>query len=123
MKQKTADEAFVGGCILAVVAAVIGLIILISSWYGSARDVTFTVKNDTRSCTSKSCTNLIYTDHGVFQDVDSIFSNKYNSSDIYGQLCVGGTYKVHVRGWRIPFLSEWPNILKIDQVVKQGPNC
>ena len=123
MRQKTADRLFVGAVITFVVALVAGVIWVIAAYFGSTREVTFTVHNESRSCTSKSCTNLIYTDHGVFKDSDSLTAGKFNSSDIYGELCPGGTFRVKVRGWRIPFLSEWPNILVVEQVIKQGPTC
>ncbi len=49
----------------------------------------------------------------VFECTDSLYLGKFNSSDVYGQLEVGSTYKVQVAGFRWPFRSWYRNIIKI----------
>lgn len=56
-------------------------------------------------------TYLIYTDQGVFRNDDAGWFVKFNSSDVYGDLDVGKHYRMKVYGWRIPFLSMYPNIV------------
>ncbi len=60
-------------------------------------------------------TYLIYTDHGVFRNDDAGWHLKYNSSDFYGNLDIGKTYRLKVYGWRIPIFSMYPNIVAMDE--------
>lgn len=59
---------------------------------------------------------LIFTGGETFENSDTIFYLKFNSSDIYGQLNNGFKYNLKVNGWRIPFLSMYRNILKIEPI-------
>lgn len=61
-------------------------------------------------------TYLIYTDHGVFRNDDAGWHLKYNSSDVYGNLDVGKTYRLKVYGWRIPIFSMYPNIVRAREI-------
>ena len=47
---------------------------------------------------------------------DLFFILKFNSTDIYNQLEKGEKYKIHTTGFRIKFLSEYPNINKVEEV-------
>lgn len=58
-------------------------------------------------------TYMIYTDAGVLRNDDALWFAKFNSSDIYGNLDIGKRYRLKVYGWRIPFLSMYPNIVRI----------
>ncbi len=60
-------------------------------------------------------TYLIYTNHGVFRNDDAGWHLKFNSSDVYGVLEIGATYRMKVYGWRIPILSMYPNIVKAEE--------
>lgn len=58
---------------------------------------------------------LIFTENsGVMECTDSWLDWKFDSSDFYGKLRVGETYSVTTRGWRVPFLSWYPNIVEIN---------
>ena len=52
----------------------------------------------------------------VFENTDCFIRGKWNSSNIQGQLKVGNTYKITVIGYRVPFLSWYQNIIKIEEV-------
>jgi hypothetical protein len=101
--------------VAAVIATLIG--VAIHAYASSTRQVTVTVTNEARVCSndgnSVSCQYLVYTSGGTFKDTDSLISGKFSSSDLYGQLVNGRTYTFEVRGYRIPFMSEYPNILRI----------
>lgn len=57
----------------------------------------------------------IYTDNcGVFNINDSFFDGNFNSADLYSQVKVGETYDFTTRGFRIPFLSVFPNIIEVN---------
>lgn len=92
-------------------------VVAIHAYTSSDRQVTVTVQNEGRVCTgsgtSVSCQYLIYTTGGTFKDTDSLIAGKFSSSDLYGQLQTGHTYTLEVRGYRIPIMSEYPNILRI----------
>ena len=60
---------------------------------------------------------LLYTDRGVFQNTDSVWAWKFRSSDLQAELRDGGRYRCETQGWRIPFLSEYRNVLDCEPVV------
>lgn len=47
---------------------------------------------------------------------DSFWHWSWNTSDIYGSLEVGKTYKIKTSGFRIPIISWYKNIYKITPV-------
>lgn len=67
-----------------------------------------------RVVTDRSSKYLVYTKDETFQDTDTIWLLKYNSSDIYGKIDKGATCTFKVTGWRVPFLSWYRNILSAD---------
>lgn len=52
----------------------------------------------------------------VFENTDCFIRWKFNSSNIQGKLKEGHTYKITVIGYRVPFLSWYQNIIKVDEV-------
>lgn len=52
----------------------------------------------------------------VMENTDSFIRLKFNSSDLYGDLKVGETYKFRVVGYRYPFLSMYENIISYELV-------
>lgn len=75
------------------------------------------VTTETNKETGKvKSTYLIFTDHGVFRNDDAGWFVKFDSSDFYGNLDTGKTYTLKVYGWRIPFLSMYPNIVRMEEV-------
>jgi hypothetical protein len=95
----------------------VGIAMAIHAYMASDRQVTLKVLNEGRVCSSDgngvSCYYLIFTSGGTFKDTDSLITGKFNSSDLYCQLQTGHTYTVGVRGYRTPWRSEHPNILRI----------
>lgn len=82
--------------------------------YGTDEQLTFTIESKERIVDSEGSSKyLIFTDKGVFENTDSIFYWKWNSSDIYGNLKEGSTYSAHVYGFRFGFLSIYKNIIEI----------
>jgi prepilin-type N-terminal cleavage/methylation domain-containing protein len=59
---------------------------------------------------------LIFADEGTYENTDSLLNGKFNSSDVYGQLKEGHTYKCLVYGWRSHYFSHYPNILHCGEV-------
>lgn len=56
---------------------------------------------------------LIYSENTTYQISDSLLLWRWDSSDLYGQIMVGETYEIRVAGYRIPFLSWYPNIYEV----------
>ena len=52
----------------------------------------------------------------VFEITDCFIRGKWDSSNIQGQLKEGNVYKITVIGYRVPFLSWYQNIIKIEEV-------
>lgn len=53
----------------------------------------------------------------VFENTDCFIRFKFNSSNIQGQLKEGHTYKITVIGYRVPFLSWYQNIIKVEEIM------
>lgn len=96
------------------------IIVIVYGFYqyqysSTERRVTFTVNDKairvSGSKESTKSTYMVYTNVGVFTNEDDLFRGKYNSSDVYNTLTAGRRYQCKVVGWRVPFLSVYPNIL------------
>lgn len=97
-----------------IAIVIIGLIAMNSIIsYNTKSFVTFTVNDKATVSTGKSYQYLIYTTAGVYEDEDSLWYWKWNSSDVYNQLERGSTYTATVYGFRIPFLSLYKNIVTV----------
>ncbi len=61
---------------------------------------------------------LIHTNSGVFMNSDTLWWLKFNSSDVQSQLILakqsGKKVRIKTAGTRIPFFSQYPNILEIN---------
>lgn len=83
-------------------------------YYLHKQDLVIEVHRAETHCKSSgegtNCKYLVYTDKGVFENTDDLFMAKWNSSDFHSKLLKGGKFKVSVVGYRLPFLSLYPNI-------------
>lgn len=80
------------------------------------KDYVITVTEKERVQTGESSKYLIWGNDNdgnlyVFENVDSLVRFKFNSSDVYGEIEIGTTYRMTVVGFRIPFLSMYQNII------------
>ena len=57
---------------------------------------------------------LIFTENEVFENTDTLFRLKFNSSDLYGKIREGQTCTFVVNGWRVQLLSMYRNILSAE---------
>ena len=55
----------------------------------------------------------VFTKEGVFSNIDRWLIGKFNSSDLQNEMMGKKVCKVHTLGYRLPLLSEYPNITKI----------
>lgn len=104
--------------IVTIVVLLIGNTIGLSIYQAIAthRQETFTVNKSERIVDGggKSSRYLIYTNKGVYQDADSFWNGKWNSSDLYNDIKVNKTYTCDVTGWRNGFFSWYPNVVRCD---------
>lgn len=120
MSYRTHDSS--GGCAAVIALALIlgiGLVVGITK-ANTAHNEVLTVQEKDRVCDggkNGTCRYLIFTAQGVYENTDTLFAGKWNSSDIQSQLKPGHTYEVEVRGWRVPFVSSYPNVVKIQREV------
>lgn len=85
--------------------------------YSTSEEVTFTVTDKERVTNSNdSSTYLIFTDKGTFKNIDTIWYWKWNSSDLYGNIEKGKTYKAKVYGFRFGLLSWYENIVEVTEL-------
>lgn len=106
----------------------IGLIILVTICFSSCvinetneREVTVMVTEKGIKNYNKNGVYLIYCKDAtgnvcVYKIKDSLMQGKFNSSDIYASIEVGKTYTFLIRGTRVEFTSNYPNIVRIVDV-------
>lgn len=77
-------------------------------------NVTITVTDKEYIVKTDSSKYLIFTETETFENIDCFVKFKFNSSDVYGELKIGETYNVDVYGFRVPFLSMYRNIVRVN---------
>nr|DAQ24818.1 MAG TPA: Protein of unknown function (DUF1523) [Caudoviricetes sp.] len=114
------------GYLTAIVLAVIAVIAVIVMNFSNDHTYTVTITDKERVTTQVSegqndSKYLIYgeDENGktyVFEDTDTLFRGKFNSSDVYGALKEGETYELTVIGFRIHILNWYENIVDFKAV-------
>lgn len=108
------NDNVTAGCLTLLVLIAIGLVVGVVQ-LGTTRVETATVQSKERVCSDRDdCRYLIFTDRGVYENTDTLLFGKFNSSDIYGELKPGHTYRLKVNGWRVQVTSSYPNILAVE---------
>lgn len=51
---------------------------------------------------------------GVLRVEDNAFQGVFNSADLFAAVREGQRYRFTTVGWRIPFLSQFPTVVKIE---------
>lgn len=99
--------------------AIVGVIAHEITYYSMSDTVeTRIVSTEIKRASRNSDKYLVFAEGEVFQNVDSLFLAKFNSSDIQSQLTVAAQEKkvctLQVVGYRYPFLSTYRNITSVD---------
>jgi hypothetical protein len=92
--------------------------IYLASYWATEKDYTFTVQRIDRECDANGreavCRNFVYGKGGeVFTNADDLFYGKFDSRTIQAGIEQDTQITVRAVGWRIPFFSMQPNIIKI----------
>ena len=89
-------------------------------WYqvGTLETVNITIDDKEHITTGSQSIYMVFTAQESFEDTDSFFHTKYNSTDVFSHLKIGCAYDVSVYGKRIPFFGTYRNIVEI---IKEEP--
>lgn len=52
----------------------------------------------------------------IFSNGDSMFNGKWNSADVQASVKNGDRVRIYVYGWRIPIISMFRNIYKLEKL-------
>ena len=106
------NKAIIG---LVAIVAIIGIIGVNIAGYANKETFTTTVTDKERivkkSGEALDSYYLIYTENGTYKLEDELLYGNFRSSDWYGKIKVDSTYEFTTIGFRIGFLSEYPNIV------------
>lgn len=112
---------------LVIIAVIVAVVVVPVMNFTNDHQYTITITDKERVTTQSDKDNisskyLIYgeDENGktyVFEDTDTLFRGKFNSSDVYGALKEGETYELTVIGFRIHILNWYENIIDF-KVVK-----
>jgi hypothetical protein len=97
----------------------LGSVVYQCEGYGNKQTVTVKVTGKERITESTGDKGvhsyyLIYSDSGTYKLEDDLFYGNFNSSDWYGRIHEGKTYKFDLIGYRIGWLSSYQNIIKVE---------
>lgn len=100
------------------------LCLLLGGWtftaYNTKHHRTVTVCGKEAVATKSGHDYRVYTNTGTFVVADSLFgTTRFDSADVYGRLEIKTTYDITYKGWRIPVISEFPNILELHKSSEQ----
>ena len=114
------------GCGCATIFLVFILIIAIVAFIvaGHYNDTTYSVviNDKERITTGKYSYYLIFcqdADTGAYYEFkceDTLLRGKFDSSRFYNQIKENERYRFTVVGWRVPFFSMYPNIIKMEEI-------
>jgi hypothetical protein len=104
-----------------VIVSIIAAIIFEISKYNNRETVTTKVVGKERIVESNSDNSiisyyLVFTEAGTFKLEDDIVYGNFRSSDWYGDIKSDEVYEFEVIGWRIGYISEYPNIVNYKQL-------
>ena len=118
-------KKFLVACLVAVIALLAFFTREGIYAYATARDEVVTLRNfETKlypggePCLQKY---LIFTDRGEFENIDSPWRGKWNSSHIQNELMnlQGKRVVLSYYGWRAPFFSWYPNIYNFHEAPEE----
>lgn len=98
---------------LVVIIAIILVIIGLGFMYERGTDYWITITVDEKVYYHDE-KYLVFTTDMEYENADSLWWWKFNSSELMNDFEEGQTYRAHVYGWRVPFLSMYPNIISCD---------
>lgn len=111
---------------LVIIAVIVAVVVVPVMNFTNDHQYTITITDKERVTTQSDKDNisskyLIYgeDENGktyVFEDTDTLFRGKFNSSDVYGALKEGETYELTVIGFRVHIFNWYENIIDFKAV-------
>lgn len=107
---------------IALALALVAIVILVVGYPFAAtmhrEMVTCTVDSKDRTTNSdgKSKSRVYTRDCGVLKVDDQLLAGQIRSADTYAQIQPGRRYQFETTGWRIPIVSQFPNIVEAQVV-------
>lgn len=101
------------GLIILVVAIIIGTIVYNIKSYTNVNTITAKVEDKERVTEGSQSYYLVYTDKGTMKLEDDMFRGNYYSSDVYGKIKKDSIYTFTTSGYRIGWISSYPNIIEV----------
>lgn len=102
------------GCAVVIIGALVlggGGMTIASNLHEETKTCTVTNKESINK--DKGHEYRVYTKEcGVLTAGDNLWRGYFTSADTYGALNPGSAYELTTTGWRVPFLSWMPNIVK-----------
>lgn len=90
-----------------------GIMSVMSALHEETHTGCLVTDKDIRGLNTDTQPPRVYTSCGTFEISDVPLAGHFSSGDVYGQLEEGETYSLVSRGWRVPFLSIFPSIIKV----------
>ena len=112
------DFTFKAVCVGIVILTIVGIFAGIACNFNDT-DYTVIITDKERVNTIDDSRYLVFAEIAstgetiVFENTDTLWRFKWNSSDIQGNLKIGEKYTVTVVGWRVPLFSWYQNIIAI----------
>ncbi len=125
----TSSNLFELGFLIFIV--VVAIVLCFGSAYIKvANPQTYTVTVQSKDIENRSnsrkflvfCTDTTTGESRVFEVTDSLFKWRFDSADTYNMIREGETYKFTTGGYRVPFLSMYPNIYEYEVVKEASDN-
>lgn len=106
------------GVITLAVLAIAMIFLAIFSKVGNRQEFTGTI---TKTYVDEGTTFFVIQKEGesqssAYANMDNWLAGKFNSGDFLVRLEVGKTYKFTSVGWRIPWLSLFPNLIRFENI-------
>ena len=104
-----------------IVIAIVAILIGIPSYMDFYSEKTYTATvtdKDIKNYDSDSKFLIFTKTNGetrVFSMEDTLVKGRWDTADDYANIEIGETYTFTVIGWRIPFLSEYENIIEFQK--------
>lgn len=117
MSNKKSGELIGFGLILIILILIFSGTILQSFW--NEEVITITVNKAERT-SGENGTYLVFTDGETFCVKDRWLRGSINSSDRYGKIKPGASYKVTVVGIRFRLISAYRNLLIVDKIITEN---
>lgn len=105
---------------LTIVGGILAFVVYTVKGYHHRETHTCTVTSKDRTTRPKGGSDArVYTaDCGVLQVADAPFVGHFNSADTYAAITPGHRYVFDTLGYRVPWLSDFPNIISATEVAK-----